>query len=231
VTVRVATYNVRGMRDSAPALVRVIGALRADVLCVQEAPRRVNWRARRRWLAEESGLRVVAGRRLGGVAVFTAPEVEVLHAESHVLKVFTGLEVRGLAVAVVRAGGALLAVGSLHLDLHGGARARHAIEAAALVERAAARFGAAVVLGGDLNEQEGQPAWNYLAGRLVDCYPAAPAGDGLTFTARQPRRRIDALFAARGTHVVSCGGADAASADLAEATDHLPVVAELRVNP
>ncbi|NUP69048.1 MAG: endonuclease/exonuclease/phosphatase, partial [Nonomuraea sp.] len=37
--VRVASYNVRSMRDSVPALGRVIAALRADLVCVQEAPR------------------------------------------------------------------------------------------------------------------------------------------------------------------------------------------------
>ncbi|MFC7643570.1 endonuclease/exonuclease/phosphatase family protein [Streptosporangium lutulentum] len=36
--IRVASYNVRSMRDDTAALGRVITGLRADVLCVQEAP-------------------------------------------------------------------------------------------------------------------------------------------------------------------------------------------------
>ncbi|MET7462298.1 endonuclease/exonuclease/phosphatase family protein [Nonomuraea sp. NPDC005501] len=226
-TVRLATYNVRGMKDSVPALTRVIGALRADLLCVQEAPRLLGWRSRREALAGSCGLRVVAGRRLGGVAVFAAPRVRLIDAESHVLRIFAGLEARGLAIAVVEVEGARLAVGSTHLDLNGAARLRHVTEAMALLEAAAARFGAAPVLCGDFNERDHQPAWRYAATRLTDCYPAAPRGDGPTFTARHPQARIDAVFASPDLRVHACGGAEAAPADLAAASDHLPVVAEL----
>ncbi|MGN9780034.1 endonuclease/exonuclease/phosphatase family protein [Nonomuraea sp. ZG12] len=230
-TVTAATYNVRGLRDSVPALRRVISAMRADVVCVQEAPRLLNWRARRRDLAARCGLRVAAGRRRGGVAVLTGPRVEVLHAESHLLSVIAGLETRALAVAVVAVEGVRLAVGSLHLDLSEPARLRHAAEAMALMRRAASRFDAGMLLGGDLNEHPQRPTWRYLAAQLTDCYAAAPGGDGLTFPARRPQHRIDALFATRDTRVVSCGGVAAANADLTEASDHLPVLAELRVVP
>ncbi|WP_226899870.1 endonuclease/exonuclease/phosphatase family protein [Nonomuraea phyllanthi] len=246
------------MRDSVPALTRVIAAMRADVLCVQEAPRLR--RSRRGALAAAAGLRVATPGRVGGVAVFTGPRVRVLHAESHALRLFLGLERRGLALAVVDVAGARLAVGSLHLDLHDSARVHHAAEAVALMERAAGRFGATIVLGGDINEQAHQPAWRLLAGRLADCHavaarerqgdrapqgerrgererrgdgaeiaPERPADEGLTFTSARPAVRIDGVFAAREAHVVSCGGVDASSADLAGASDHLPVVAELRI--
>jgi endonuclease/exonuclease/phosphatase family metal-dependent hydrolase len=247
VTIRVATYNVHGMRDSVPALSRVTAAMRADVLCVQEAPRFGRWRSRRAALAAAAGLRVATPGRLGGVAVLAGPRVTVLHAERHALRVFLGLERRGLAVAVLAAEGARLAVGSLHLDLNDPARLHHAAEAVALMEGVAARYGAAIVLGGDINERPHQPAWRYLAGRLADCYAVAPKGeghggkakgeghggeskgDGLTFPAKDPSARIDGVFAARETQVVSCGGVNAESTDLAAASDHLPVVAELRV--
>ncbi|MFC4007699.1 endonuclease/exonuclease/phosphatase family protein [Nonomuraea purpurea] len=212
-----------------PALVRVITALRADVLCLQEAPRSYGWRARRARLAASAGLRVATPGRRGGVAVFTAPRVGVLHAEHHVLRPFLALERRALAIAVVEAEGRRLAVGSLHLDLHEPARLHHAAEAMALIEGVARRFRATAVLGGDINEQPHQPAWRFLAGRLTDCHAAAPMGDGLTFPARRPAARIDGVFAAREARVVSCGGVDAPMADLTEASDHLPVVAELRV--
>ncbi|GAA3208949.1 endonuclease/exonuclease/phosphatase family protein [Nonomuraea helvata] len=215
------------MRDSVPALTRVITALRADVLCVQEAPRLR--KSRRAALAAGAGLRVATPGRVGGVAVFAGPRVRVLHAESHALRVFLGLERRALALAVLEVDGARLAVGSLHLDLNGPARVHHAAEAVALMERAAGRFGATIVLGGDLNEQAYQPAWRFLAARLADCYAVAPEGDGLTFTAARPALRIDGVFAARDARVVSCGGADAPITDLAGASDHLPVIAELRV--
>lgn len=226
-TVRIGSYNVRGMQDSVPALVRVITAMRPDVLCVQEAPRLLCWRAKRQQLADATGLRVASGRRLGGLAIYVGPAAKVLHAESHLLKIFLPREIRGLAVAVVEVEGRRLAVGSIHLDLVESMRLYHANEAVALVEKAAARFGAVPVVAGDINEQAHQETWRFIAGKLVDSYPCAPRGDGLTFTARNPGKRIDAIFVGPGLGVVACGGVDADPADLAEATDHLPVVAEL----
>ena len=83
------------------------------------------------------------------------------------------------------------------------------------------------MLAGDINEQSDQPTWQHLAERLTDCYTVSPRGDGFTFPARGPHKRIDAIFAVAGFSVVSCGGIDADPADLVAATDHLPVVAEL----
>ena len=120
-----------------------------------------------------------------------------------------------------------MAVGSIHLDLDEAARLRHAGEAMALLQAAADRFDALPVLAGDINEQSDQPTWRYLAERLTDCYAIAPRGDGFTFPAGGPHKRIDAIFAVAGFSVVSCGGVDADPADLVAATDHLPVVAEL----
>ncbi|SDL68802.1 Metal-dependent hydrolase, endonuclease/exonuclease/phosphatase family [Nonomuraea maritima] len=228
-SVRVATYNLHGMRDSVPALARVITAMDADVLCVQEAPRFGPWRARRRALAEAAGLTLVTPGRIGGVAVLCGRRVRVVHAAAHRLRGFAGLEQRGLAVAVVQAGAARLAVGSLHLDLSGPARMHHVAEAMTVMEGVAARFSATVVLAGDVNEQPHQPAWRYLAARLADCHAVAPKGDGLTFASRRPSVRIDGVFAGRTAQVVSCGGVDAELGDLVTASDHLPVVAELRL--
>lgn len=229
--VRVVTYNLHGLRDDGAALERVIAAARADVICVQEVPRLPHRRLRWRRLIARHGLRTAGGHARRGVAVLAGPRARVLHAESHVLKVFAGLEARAVAVAVVEVEGARLAVGSFHLDLHEAARTCHAAEALELIEAVAARHDAEVVLGGDLNEHPCRPAWRLLAARLADCHAAAPRGDGLTFPAAKPRHRIDALFAARGLRVVSCGGVEAASPDLTGASDHLPVLAELRVFP
>ncbi|NUT10396.1 MAG: endonuclease/exonuclease/phosphatase, partial [Nonomuraea sp.] len=168
--------------------------------------------------------------RAGGVCVLAGPRVSVLESRLHRLRAYAGLERRVLAAAVVEIGGARLAVGSLHLDLHGAARLRHAGEAMTVMERLAAAHDAAIVLGADVNERQHLPAWRYLATRLADCHAAAPSGDGLTFPAARPAERIDAVFAAREARVVSCGGAAAGKADLAGASDHLPVLAELQVD-
>ncbi|WP_084956869.1 endonuclease/exonuclease/phosphatase family protein [Thermoactinospora rubra] len=216
------------MRDDVPALVRVIAAMDADVLCVQEAPRALWCGRRRRELAELTGTRVAAGCGLAGLAVYVKPTVKVVHAEAHLLRVFFPREVRGLATAVVELEGLRLAAGSIHLDLVPAHRLYHATEIVALLERVAARFAAIPVLAGDLNERDHEPTWRYLAARLADCYARAPLGDAPTFPARNPTARIDAVFAGAGLEVDSCGVVPAPRADLAAASDHLPVVARLR---
>lgn len=228
---RVASYNVRAMKDDVAALGRVITALRADVLCVQEAPRFLRWRRKRGRLAVLGGLTVAAGRRRGGVAVLVGPKVRLLHGEGHLLKSFFGLERRAIAIAVVEAEGRRMAVGSVHLDLDEAARVHHAGEAVTLLQAAADRFGALPLLAGDLNEQPHQPTWRHLTERLIDCYPVSPCGDGFTFPARGPHQRIDAIFAVADFTVISCGGVEADPTDLVIATDHLPVVAELSHSP
>ncbi|MEU6413361.1 endonuclease/exonuclease/phosphatase family protein [Microbispora sp. NPDC046933] len=245
---RVATYNVRGLRDDRRALVRVIRALRPDVLCLQEAPRLPGWRRERRALAHAAGLSVAAGGRVGGTAVLTAPAVRLLRGRGHRLRWFAGLEWRSVALAVVEKDGERYAVCSAHLDLLAGARLSHAVQILPLLERAAREFGAAPVLAGDLNEIPGAPVWRLLGGRYTDCFTvtrfsatqgAAPRlaadGDhsraGATFPARDPRVRIDAIFAGPGLTVASYGGADVAAEDLAAASDHRPVVAEVAFTP
>ncbi|WP_169944657.1 endonuclease/exonuclease/phosphatase family protein [Microbispora sp. H11081] len=235
---RVATYNVRGLRDDRAALVRVIRALRPDVLCLQEAPRLPGWRRQRRALARAAGLSVAAGGRVGGTAVLTAPAVRLLRGRGHRLRWFSGLEWRSVALAVVEKDGERYAVCSAHLDLVAAARLSHAAQIVPLLERAAREFRATPVLAGDLNETPGAPVWRLLGGRYTDCFAAARGGaacgdDGIgaTFPARAPRVRIDAIFAGPGLTVLSYGGADVPPADLAAASDHRPVVAELAPGP
>lgn len=236
---RVATYNVRGLKDDRRALVRVIRALRPDVLCLQEAPRLPGWRRERRALARAAGLSVVAGGRVGGTAVLISPAVRLLHGRGRRLRWFPGLEWRSVALAVMEKEGERYAVCSAHLDLLAGARLSHAAQIMPILERAARQSGAAPVLAGDLNEVPGSPVWRLLAGRYTDCFTAVrdaeprigAGGDdgraGATFPARDPRVRIDAIFAGPGLAVVSYGGADVRPEDLAAASDHLPVVAEI----
>lgn len=86
---RVATYNVRGLKDDRRALARVIRALRPDVLCLQEVPRLPVRRHGRpvfsravpvslTALARAAGLCVAAGGRLNGTAVLASPAVRLL---------------------------------------------------------------------------------------------------------------------------------------------------------
>ncbi|MEV4256171.1 endonuclease/exonuclease/phosphatase family protein [Spirillospora sp. NPDC049652] len=229
-TVRVVSYNIRSLRDDPDAVARVVRALRPDVLCLQEVPRFASWWWQRRRLARACGMRIAAGRRACGLAVFTAPRVERVAREFHLLSRVPDLHRRGLAVAVLRVDGTPLIAASTHLDLADEPRLRHVGEILALLERAKARHRAPVVLTGDINEEPDGPAWSRLADRFQDAHAVASEGDALTFSAARPDRRIDGVFADRGVEVLGCGVPTAPAALVADypaATDHRPVLARL----
>lgn len=228
VALRVASYNVRSLRDDVDALVRVVRAIEPDVLCLQEAPRApLRWRRRREAFARRAGLTVVAGRRKGGLAILAGLGVRAVHAEYHLLRRYPPLERRALAIAVVEKDGRRVAVGCVHLDLSARVRVRRVAEIERHMARVRERFGTPDVLAGDVNEEPAGAAWRLLARRYTDCHAAAPDGYGGTFTAADPRKRIDAIFAGPGLGVRGCGVPRADPADLAVATDHLPVRADL----
>ncbi len=231
VSLRVASYNVRSLRDDVGALVRVVRAIAPDVLCLQEAPRLLRWRRGRDRLAERVGMTVVAGRRRGGLAILAGPGVRAVHEEYHLLSPRPRLERRALAIAVVDKGGRQAAVGCVHLDLSAAARLEHVAEIEEHMARVRDRFGVPDVLAGDFNEEPAGAAWRHLTRRYTDCYVASPDGHGGTFTAHRPAKRIDAVFAGPGLTVSACGVPRADPADLAAATDHLPVQADLLFPP
>src|SRR4051812_50149617 len=73
-SVRLVSWNVRDLLGDRWALRRVIAALAPDVLCLQEAPRRLPGVVRNRMLARSCGLRFVAGGRApGGAALVVGP--------------------------------------------------------------------------------------------------------------------------------------------------------------
>ncbi|GAC1324987.1 MAG: endonuclease/exonuclease/phosphatase family protein [Mycobacteriales bacterium] len=221
--IRVLSYNVRSLRDDKQAVAAVIRACRPDVVCVQEAPRFLRWRSRCAWLARASGLVVVTGgRSAGAMLVLSRTGVRVLSARDVLLSKRARLHQRGLATAVLEVGGVQVAVASMHLDLDAGERRRHVAEVLDQV----ASLGAPVVLAGDVNEEPGAPTWAALAGALQDAYAVAPVGAGATYSAIDPRKRIDGIFVDPRLEVVSC---EAIRVDgVAAASDHLPVLAVLR---
>ncbi|WP_283133771.1 endonuclease/exonuclease/phosphatase family protein [Rhizohabitans arisaemae] len=217
--IRVASYNIRSMRDDTAALTRVIRAMRPDVLCLQEAPRFAFWRRKRAGLARRTGLEVAVNRRSGGLAIFTSPRVRLVHGVGRPLRPFAGLERRSIAVAVAEFGGRRIAVGNLHLDLDAAARFHHAVEAVSLLDG----LGVPTAIAGDFNEEADGSARRYLARRFTD-------GDGgTTFPAGCPHKRIDTVFAGPEVRILACGVPAADPSDLAEASDHLPVLAEIEL--
>ena len=218
---RVLTYNVRSLRDSARDVADVMRASGPDVVCVQEAPRFLFGRRKLARLAADAGLEVVVGGRASGAtAVLARPGLPVLERRTIKLSHTRRLHMRGLAMAVVDVGGRPVAVASMHLGLEAGERRRHVPEVLAALRT----LGAPVVLAGDVNEVAGQPAWEALAAELTDA--AAAAGNPEpTYSAIKPVRRIDAVFVDRSITVLACRVLD--GPEVERASDHRPVLAEL----
>lgn len=229
--IRVLSYNVRSMHDDTAALARVIRACAPDLVLVQEAPRFFRWRKAAARLAKSSGLVVLSGgATAAGPLLLCSLRVAVERTEDVLLPLTPGLHRRGFATAVVRIAGARLGVLSCHLSLQ---RDERLAQAGLLLERLAAMGVDHAVAGGDLNDVPAGKAFRHLAGPLQDGRAVAPWGGELTFPPAEPRKRIDAVFATPGIEVLGCGvpsGLDGVSGhDLRAATDHLPVLAALRI--
>jgi endonuclease/exonuclease/phosphatase family metal-dependent hydrolase len=226
--VRILSYNVRSMRDDEDALARVIRACAPDLVFVQEAPRFFRWRKHAARLAAKSELVVLSGgATAAGPLLLCSLRATVERTEDVLLPLTPGRHRRGLATAVVRFGGARVGLVSCHLSLD--TVERHT-QAGLLLDRAAALGTPYTIVAGDLNERPGGRAWNRLAKELRDGHEAAPWGTGDTFPVTAPDRRIDAVLASPGVEFLACGvPTDLDRKDLETATDHLPVLAVVRL--
>ncbi len=238
--VRLLSYNIRSMRDDVGALARVIRACAPDVVCVQEAPRFFRWRKHAARLARESELTYVTGGATAcGPMILASLRAHVEHTEDVLLPLTPGLHRRGFATARLRfgpaeAGGpaARLSVLSCHLSLQTDERYAQAgmlLDRLALLQERAPY----AVAAGDLNERPGGRSFRRLAGALQDGWTTAPWGGKHTSTPHEPHQRIDAVLASGGVEVLGCGVPaglpGVTERDLRAATDHLPVLAALRV--
>ncbi|MFV0136479.1 endonuclease/exonuclease/phosphatase family protein [Streptomyces sp. HMX87] len=229
--IRVLSYNIRSMRDDTAALARVIRACAPDLVLIQEAPRFFRWRKKLARLARAADLVVLSGgATAAGPALLSSLRATVERTEDVLLPLTPGLHRRGFATAVVRFGGVRLGVLSCHLSLQKDERYE---QGGMLLDRLAGLGVPHAVAGGDLNERPDGPTFRRLAAQLQDCRATAPWGGDPTSTPADPHQRIDAVFATKGIEVLGCGvphGLPGVTEDdLRAATDHLPVLAALKV--
>lgn len=210
--VRVLSYNLRSLRDDRAAVVRVIRAADPDVACIQEAPKWFRWRSRCAALARDCGLFVVAGGLpAGNNLLMCKVAVQVVATRDVLLTRRFGLHQRGMTTAVCSLGGSRFRLVSTHLDVEAAERRKHVDEIFAALGSAAEP----IVLGADVNEFAGDPAWEALAARLPEC--GAGTRD----------RRIDGIFASPSVRVRASFVIH--TPDVQIASDHRPILAELEL--
>jgi endonuclease/exonuclease/phosphatase family metal-dependent hydrolase len=224
VGLRVLSYNVHGQQDDADALAAVVRSTAPDVVIVQEAPRRLRWRAKCAALARSFDMVVAAGGlpALGNL-LLTTLRVRVHDTSCLRFPLTPGRHMRGAAFAECSVPNARFTLVGSHLSTDPTERPGQA----ELLKKAMGQAGAPVVFGGDLNENSGGAGWRTLADGLVDAAVAMDAADRLTFSCADPRDRIDALFvdpriAVRAYDVID-------TPETRRASDHFPVMADLEL--
>jgi endonuclease/exonuclease/phosphatase family metal-dependent hydrolase len=226
-TLRLLSYNVRSMRDDVDALARVMRGIAADVAIIQEAPRFLRWRSQCAALARRAGMVLVTGGRASGAnLVLSSLAVDVIATHELTFTADRHLHHRGAAVAVLRLRGVRFAVAGTHLDLIEAPRLRHLDELAAFAD-ANLPQDAPLIVGGDLNAVPSSATWQRLQRFGTDAFAAVGTGDGLTYSATAPVRRIDGIFADPRLHPLKAEAID--SADVRIASDHRPLVVEYQL--
>jgi len=221
--IRVLDYNIRALRDDADAVSAVMRACEPDIVCVQEAPRFFRWRSKRAAIARKAGLVVATADRPAGLMILVAMRVQVVSTSFQLLSKSPSLHQRAVCSAALRVGGVSLTAASVHLSLDADERRRHLPE----LWDALPSDRDALVVGVDVNEEPGAPVWTELSASLQDAWAVAGSGAGNTYSASSPHKRIDGVFVGAGFEVVECRAVDDVP-EVAQASDHLPVLTVLR---
>ncbi|HET9722913.1 MAG TPA: endonuclease/exonuclease/phosphatase family protein [Actinomycetota bacterium] len=223
---RVVVYNVRGFRDGLERVVTVIGHFDPDVVLLNETGGRLALRRCARALGMQAARDPWSPfrRRVKNAVLVRSPWRIVecrLHRFADVRK---ALYPRGALVVSVGRAGRRLWVYAIHLGLHPLERLHAAEELADLTR---GRDGP-VMIGGDCNETPDGRAMIFLGERFWDAWLLGGDVDGETFPAPDPTARIDFLFVSEEVKVERVL-VPSVMPEARIASDHLPVVAELRL--
>jgi endonuclease/exonuclease/phosphatase family metal-dependent hydrolase len=224
---RVLSYNVHRWGDDRAALARVVKACAPDVMLVQEAPTWWGTRRKRRAMAATFGMRYVAASARNAILVADGIDLaEPLHWRiwrpfvRRRLNFFATQLPGGAVGGHVLLGATRIALVNCHLGLSLRGRG-HELEQ---VLRRCRSFGTPYLLAGDLNEEPDGPVWKRLAEEgLIDL----GADAGPTFSSTDPHKRIDGAHLSP-TVTGRILPTPAQPEDLAAASDHLPLLIELK---
>jgi endonuclease/exonuclease/phosphatase family metal-dependent hydrolase len=235
-TLRVMTFNIHhgeGIdgRLDLERIARVITDARADLVGLQEVDRGVE-RTQRRDLPTElarlTGLAVRfesnlphQGGEYGNAVLSRFP---VKTSRNTRFRAPRAGEQRGFQEVTVQVGGRELLFINTHLDFRSGDEERLAsVDELRLAVTAAGSK--PVIAAGDFNAVPGSAPILRLAEFLRDAWPAVGKGQGFTIPVRKPARRIDYLWYTPGALTPM-----SAAVISTNASDHLPVVVEFRLN-
>lgn len=225
-----ASYNIHkavgtDRRRDPDRIIKVLREIDADVIALQEADRRIGDRAsvlERAALDDTPWKPVELARRprsLGwhGNAILIRRTFDVIDAEPVALPM---LEPRGAARADLSVDGTRIRVVGMHLDLSG-LRRRDQIRSV-LDHVGACGTGCPTVLMGDFNQ------WGASSGAMRAFGPDWRVLDtGRSFPSRQPIARLDRIVTSPEWTSVEQHVHHSATA--AQASDHLPIVAQLEL--
>ncbi|MDA0138492.1 endonuclease/exonuclease/phosphatase family protein [Solirubrobacter deserti] len=241
-SLNVATYNIHHAEGvdgtlSIPRIANEIRKTKADVIGLQEVDR--HWGARSEFvdqaerLAKRLDMKVVYApnldleplnpgqpRRQYGTAILSS--YDIVSSRNTLLPRPNNGEQRGLLEAVIKVGKARVRVANTHLqhnsDVERTAQVNRILE---LLEPAEEP----TVLLGDLNALPTAPELAPLYTRFDDAWTLGGVGEGFTYPAEAPDRRIDYVFVSPDVDVKK------AQVHPTPASDHLPVSAKLQVKP
>ncbi len=235
VTLRVMSYNIHhgeGLDGNLDLdrIAKVITDAKPDIVGLQEVDRGTERTQRRDLpaeLAKLTGLTVQFDRNIPhqggdyGNAVLT--RFPIKRAKNTHLKSFANGEQRGVQQLVLDIQGREVLFMNTHLDARRdpAEREHSATELRALVQAAGAM---PVILVGDFNAVPDAKSIAPLRDFLTDTWPAVSKDPGFTIPVKKPTRRIDYIWITPATITpVSM------AVPYSEASDHLPIVAELKL--
>lgn len=236
ITLRVLSYNIHhgeGLdgRIDLPRIAQVITDARADLVALQEVDRGVP-RSQRLDLPAElgrlTGLTPCFEKNIPyqggdyGNAILT--RFPIKSSRNTHYKMLRPREQRGLLQVVLDVQGRDVVLMNTHLDYRPDDTERVANVAELQAAVAAAGAGTPVIVCGDFNATPGSRPHAGVETFLADVWSLVGRGDGFSFPARAPAKRIDYIWISRKT-------IEPVRMEVlrSEASDHLPLLAELRL--
>jgi endonuclease/exonuclease/phosphatase family metal-dependent hydrolase len=236
-SLRVMSYNIHhgeGMdgRVDLPRIADIIRKEQPDLVALQEVDRGVERSGREDQPAELgrlTGMRPIFEMNIPyqggeyGNAVLT--RLPVVYYRNHYLPQSLPNEQRGMLEVAVDARGRRVVFFATHFDYHTDDAERLA-SARMFQSLAAGHAERPVILAGDLNARPDSPVLTELLTFMQDSFMAGN-GDGFTFPAGRPDRRIDYILFNRAAGLVRIGDR---VLDEAMASDHRPIAAVFRLS-